>query len=375
MDIAAADPRLADIVSKLNELYGTRDTFFPADLSIKKEKLDAGTKEILRALEIVLEENSDNPPRRGYCAYLRGKALNVTPDYCKEAEDNLSKAVKLDPALSDAWVCLGNCFWKKNDLASARNCTPEEVELVKSSVQHAKDAVSLDVKDGNSWYTLGNAYLTQFFSEGSADIGKLKQSLKAYQIAERDPAACSNPDLHFNSAVVYRYFEDYEKALKGFAAAAARDPTLHAEEQIEKIVRLLARLEELASTKLLLDDSHAMVRTLSEGVNKGVAVIGKVLLAVPAEDSVPLCFVLVDADGTCFILSVYSVRDGVIKDGGSCVTLLDPFFQKVFVRWEDKVYAYDGMRLDSPSQLLIGGKQLRSRDIARSTLQTENIPP
>lgn len=30
--------------------------------------------------------------------------------------------VKLNPSLADAWLCLGNCIWKKGDLASAKNC-------------------------------------------------------------------------------------------------------------------------------------------------------------------------------------------------------------------------------------------------------------
>ena len=53
---------------------------------------------------------------------LRGRALNVLPQYSKEAEDCLSKAVKLDPRLAEAWSYLGECYWKNNDVESARNC-------------------------------------------------------------------------------------------------------------------------------------------------------------------------------------------------------------------------------------------------------------
>ena len=52
----------------------------------------------------------------------RGRALNVLPSYSKEAEDCLSKAVKLDPKLAEAWVYLGECYWKNADVESARNC-------------------------------------------------------------------------------------------------------------------------------------------------------------------------------------------------------------------------------------------------------------
>lgn len=53
---------------------------------------------------------------------LKGKALNVTPDYSPEAEVLLSKAVKLEPELVEAWNQLGEVYWKKGDVASAHTC-------------------------------------------------------------------------------------------------------------------------------------------------------------------------------------------------------------------------------------------------------------
>lgn len=53
---------------------------------------------------------------------LKGKALNVTPDYSPEAEVLLSKAVKLEPELVEAWNQLGEVYWKKGDIASAHTC-------------------------------------------------------------------------------------------------------------------------------------------------------------------------------------------------------------------------------------------------------------
>jgi Tfp pilus assembly protein PilF len=53
---------------------------------------------------------------------LHGRAMNVMPQYSKEAEDLLSRAVKLDPKLAEAWVYLGECYWKNNQIESAKNC-------------------------------------------------------------------------------------------------------------------------------------------------------------------------------------------------------------------------------------------------------------
>lgn len=53
---------------------------------------------------------------------LKGKALNVMSQFDQAALDALSKAVKLDPKLVDAWNHLGECYWKNKDIESARNC-------------------------------------------------------------------------------------------------------------------------------------------------------------------------------------------------------------------------------------------------------------
>jgi len=96
----------------------------------------------------VLAEFRKSAMQRATYEHLKGKVLDVFPDYKKEAEDHLSKAVcvvrcspwftlhlicrshydlllfqvKLNPSLTDAWLSLGNCFWKKGDLVSAKNC-------------------------------------------------------------------------------------------------------------------------------------------------------------------------------------------------------------------------------------------------------------
>lgn len=54
--------------------------------------------------------------------YLKGKTLNVMTQYDPSAAQALSKAVKLDPSLVDAWNELGECYWKDNNLSEAKNC-------------------------------------------------------------------------------------------------------------------------------------------------------------------------------------------------------------------------------------------------------------
>lgn len=62
--------------------------------------------------------------------FLKGRALNVTQDYSKEAQDLLSKAVKLDPKLIEAWNELGECYWKNDNLTESKNCFTKALEYV-----------------------------------------------------------------------------------------------------------------------------------------------------------------------------------------------------------------------------------------------------
>eukprot|EP00250_Pteridium_aquilinum_P003414 c13723_g1_i1 orf=132-1394(+) len=404
----------------LEDLYLLRDTFFSSDPSVKKTRLDQGAMQVLAVLDNIPSEHRRPSSRRALFEYLRGKALDVGSEYCKEAEDHLSKAVKLDPSLPDAWSCLGNCFWKKDDLMAAKNCfnlalrkgpdkkilrqlsmlerriakgSSDEAEIVEESIKHAKDAVSLDVKDGQSWYTLGNAYLTSFFITGTWDQSKLRQSLKAYQNAEKDELANSNPDLYFNCATVNRYLEDYERALKGFQAASLRDPGLPADEEVERLVKLLAKLEDttvnkgrikakklasLLSTLRLENASNklqqANMLSLQEGLNKGVVVLCKIILAIRHDNLVPLFYLVVDCEGSFFLLSVYALRDGVVKEGDS-VTLFEPFFRCFEVSWQDKVYHFSSVRVDFPQQIHVNWKPTSAQDAVFSTIRAEHVPP
>lgn len=44
---------------------------------------------------------------------------------------------------------------------------------------------------------------------------------------------------------VNKYMENYERALSGFEAAASKDPSLIATEEVENMVHLLDKLESL----------------------------------------------------------------------------------------------------------------------------------
>ncbi|CAN0877021.1 Tetratricopeptide repeat protein 5, partial [Linum grandiflorum] len=172
------EDRWDTVRTSVDDLHTIVDTYFPPNPDDKLSKLQAQSDACLSLLDSIPQEQRRSSSQRALYEYLRGKALDVFPNYRKEAEDHLSKAVKLNPSLADAWLCLGNTIWKKGDLTSAKNCfnlalskgpnkkilcllsmlerkmaqgAQNQAEIVDESIQHAKDAIGLDVKDGNSW--------------------------------------------------------------------------------------------------------------------------------------------------------------------------------------------------------------------------------
>jgi len=140
--------------------------------------------------------------------------------------------------LLDAWVCLGEVFYQKRDFTQSKrsfesgleNCGPNKEILrklsmvirliggeegkenaVKQSLQLAKQAVALDLTDGYSWYVLGNAHLTNFFTS-TRTVEELEFALKAYNQSESHTES-KNPDLHFNRATAFKFIERYAEAV------------------------------------------------------------------------------------------------------------------------------------------------------------------
>lgn len=62
---------------------------------------------------------------------LRGRCLNVAPEFSQAAEECLSRAVKLEPGLVEAWNTLGEQYWKKGDLIAAKTCFTGALQQVR----------------------------------------------------------------------------------------------------------------------------------------------------------------------------------------------------------------------------------------------------
>ncbi|XP_061403068.1 tetratricopeptide repeat protein 5 [Lethenteron reissneri] len=282
-DAAAAGEKSAmqRATEVVETLFAFRDRYFEQhgldEAALKGSRVESRRTEALSLLA-ELEGLTGAGDRAGFLA-LRGRALNVVPDYEAEAEAALSRAVKLRPALVDAWNELGDVYWKKGDVAAATSCLEgalahcrnkvslrslsmllrqqpnseqrqDPARLVMDSVAHAKDAVAMDTGDGTSWYILGNAYFSLFFVTAQ-DPRILQLSLNAYAQAEKvDTTASSNADLHLNRATLLQYRELYGEALDGFSKASALEPTWdEPQRRRSELLHFLRRLSALVASK------------------------------------------------------------------------------------------------------------------------------
>lgn len=393
----------------VDELYKFRDTYVESHgiecCANKKTDVEQKLKLTLTQLDR-LQLSIDN---KAVFFYLRGKALNITPSFDPHAEECLSKAVKLDPNLIEAWNQLGESYWKNHNINEASNCFSgaiakdknkvslrnlsmvqrqlgkeynEKVANVRQSVNTAKEAVALDVSDGHSWFVLGNAFLSVFFFAGQ-NPGVLKQCMSAYTRAEHDKVSANNPDLHFNRAVAFKYQEEFSKAIEGYKRAALLDPSWNEPmEEIDGLMRrmklcndvvqnkghlkpkkmknLLHQIKEsdlgpflggfyTSPTNKTISLKCALIKDLHGQCNDNIVIHGKVISVIPVKDGVPFQFVLIDSTSNCIAVSVFNLAVGKGMIVGDSVAIPEPFIQNHEVELDDSSGGVDNNKINLQS--------------------------
>eukprot|EP00954_Amorphochlora_amoebiformis_P019492 1333039-Amorphochlora_amoeboformis.AAC.1 len=160
----------------------------------KEKRMRKLIAQISKRVETISETDSNT---KAELACWMGKAYGCLPQYTKDAEEYLAKAIKLNPGLIDAWNCLGSEYWKKPDLKAAEDCFRGALEQKKNKANAYLLAISHvfnhlctgeleEAIDGRpkfwrqrNWYILGNAYMSSFFETFSAS--DLEGCLKAYE--------------------------------------------------------------------------------------------------------------------------------------------------------------------------------------------------
>ncbi|CAH1106333.1 unnamed protein product [Psylliodes chrysocephalus] len=409
------------LTNKTEDVYRFRDRYFEThsiEEAIMKEaeteKLQNETLKIFNTHEQYITDAN-----RAKYNYLKGKLLNVVPSYNKEAENLLSKAIKLDPKLVDAWNELGECYWKNDELKKSINCfegalkekknkhslrslsmlvrqessktRDEKVKNIEKGLNYAREAVQLDPQDGLSWTILGNAYLSSFFGiQQNPKI--LKQCLSAYTQAEKDFIAKSTPDLHYNKGITLKYEEEFKLALESFHEAFMYNPTWDPPKVKEKqLVQYLNDIKGFVSTSgkmkakrlqqlLQSIDSKQLgpygggsytspvglkvklvetkLKDLKPGINEEMVVLGKVVCSVRNEDTVPFTFCMVDKESTCVVVTIFNLADGKGVIIGDSVAIAEPYMTDVDFSYKDIDYKFRLIRVENPVILVVNGKKV-----------------
>ncbi|KAJ8261583.1 hypothetical protein GJAV_G00155970 [Gymnothorax javanicus] len=407
----------------VDQLYHFRDHYFETH-----NVEDAGRKQndVTQEMEKVLKRMDEKEERYRHSAWfllLRGRCLTVAPGFSSPAEECLSRAVKLDPGLVEGWNTLGEQYWRKGDLVGAKSCftgalqqcknkvslrslsmvlrrlpaggAEEQGQQVLESVDMARQAVQLDVSDGTSWYVLGNAFISLFFSSGQ-NPQVSQQALSAYAQAEKvDRTASSNPDLHFNRATLFQYEEMFGSALAGYSRAAALDPAWQeAEERERQLLEYLERLTNLINNKgkVKARRLRSMLSSLSQsalgpcsspqfrsptgrtgsleprclcalthGLNPGTAAMGKVVFSLAPEGRMAFTFGMVDSEENCCAVMVYNTANswGVLI--GDTVVIPEPHVKRHSITHKEKSFDLRSIRVDSPLLLIVNGKRQTAR--------------
>ncbi|XP_077357564.1 tetratricopeptide repeat protein 5 [Festucalex cinctus] len=416
---------LQSIKELVDKLYNYRDCYFEThSVEAAAHKQQDVALELEKVLK-KLQEKEECYKHKAEFLLQKGRCLNVAPDFNAAAEECLSRAVKLQPGLVEGWNTLGEQYWKKGDLMAAKNCftgalqqNKNKVSLrnmsmvlrqlpaadsdahgkqVLESVDMARQAVELDVADGTSWYILGNAYVSLFFSCGQrAQLST--QALSAYAQSERvDRAAACYPELHFNRATLFQYEEMFGSALAGYSRAASLDPGWQEPAEKEKqLMEYLNNVTELCQKKgkVKARRLRSMMSNLTtsslgpcsspefrswtgrsgsleprpssslvHGVNGGVAALGKVVFSLAPRGRMAFTFGMVDNEETCVVVMVYNTADswGVLI--GDTVVVPEPRVKRHSITHKDTSFDFMSIRVDSPLFLIVNGKTQNAQSL------------
>lgn len=339
---------------KLNELLEYHDNFHLVGRTEKEAELKKKSEMIQT---ILLDYAGDNV---GEVCFIRGKAICSSSSlYSPIAEELLARAVKLEPSKEIFWVGLATCLWKKNDKAAAKSCFVESIKVKPSkgayrelsilsrkmtdessqekiimamdaSIQFAKDAIGLDVRDHMSWYVLGNATCAKYFL-ASLDVEDLQKSLAAYKRSEQ-LGGQGNPDLYFNRGNVLLFLQCFAEARASYLRAQDLDPSLTVPANValtsssplntfvRRVQRLFSSLpisaergadlvQELRTAPI--SSGSVGFQSLTEGANLGVLFSAKIIVSL-ADCSLsggPANFLCLDSFGGVGVVAVYSIGD------------------------------------------------------------------
>ncbi|KAL3985188.1 Tetratricopeptide repeat family protein [Acanthocheilonema viteae] len=385
---------------KIKEAERFRDSYYQNfSKGTLTEKKRAVREKVLPLIQdIPLDMNGHSSTSAGY-NYICGRILNICVEYDANCERYLSRAVKLDPSLSDAWYELGECVWKREDFTMAVDCfrkslalkrtgkclsslaaalrhtalctkeTKIQHSLQKEAAQLSDEAVKLDPNCERAWHALGNSCLTQFFLNYQTDMELIDKAREAYEKALELGDVRDNSDLHLNYSTALKFIQNYSECLKHLKIATVHDPGyLEAKERLETLLSFLKQVNrhvlnkgKLSAKKMqyfkssISDKDFGMYcktpfkkkngkieilrsilfRELKEEINGDVVICGKVVAIIPNTEVVPYTFVGCDKEGSCCAFSVYNASNKFGLVIGDSIAVPEPHIIDVKISSEE----------------------------------------
>ncbi|KAI8911528.1 hypothetical protein EDD86DRAFT_245809 [Gorgonomyces haynaldii] len=288
--------------------------------------------------------------QKAFYHWMRARVLNVFDNYHPGAELNLTRAVKFDPTLIDAWSELGHLYCKKRDLSMAKHCFEysllhkrDKRRLVDMAMilrqQVQQDTLQSSIKLSG----LGMAYLKLFFNI-TRDTRDLLLSLAAYN---RVAKTSSNPDLFQNRAVIHQYREEYQQAIDDFSRAAELDPLLAPEcltqiKRTREFIHLPVQEKMIEQYKTGLLDSRLVFKIPeAEKITLGL-LKDRCIRCRQGIKSQFRSFVVMDKTGQPLGLTVYNLRGDAIKIHDTLVIA-----HPTIVALDDLQVIYSGSKFNS----------------------------
>jgi len=265
----------------------------------------------------------------------------------------------------------------------------EVLANTKTSIVKAKEAVALDVSDGDSWYVLGNAHLAHFFLIGTfSNIKELHTTLAAFKQAEKTIYGLNKMDMYFNRSTVHRYLEDYGSAIKDLSLALAMDPDWSSPKvAINAVVEMLTKIkvnidkkgnlkpkkirqmvQNLPKKDTKIDNLFVTsVTQLEIGENVGKVVVGVIVSLICNPAGIPVTIVMIDSEENSVAVSIYNIVPDALNIGNQ-LTLLNPKLKQIKLEREEQVTQYNTIVVDIPSHLKINGKDIQQENLIKTSI-------
>lgn len=114
-------PFTEPIQTAVSDLYDFNARYFEHHSVEQARQKAQDVEKKMKETVSLLDSLQDSLPKVQYWS-LKGRALNILAEHSSEAEECLSRAVKHDPTLVEAWIALGENYWKAGNVQQAHDC-------------------------------------------------------------------------------------------------------------------------------------------------------------------------------------------------------------------------------------------------------------